>query len=339
LICDLCPRHCALKPGDRGFCFVRENRDGKVVSTTYGRSTGFCIDPIEKKPLNQFYPGTAVLSFGTPGCNLGCTFCQNWTMSRSKDVEAACEKAEPQAVADAAKKHGCRSVAFTYNDPIIWAEYAIDTARACHAVGVKTVAVTSGYITAAARADFFEQMDAANVDLKGFSEEFYRTYCAGHLQPVLDTLLWLAHDKRTWVEITNLIIPGANDSPEEIQRMCEWIAKELGPDVPLHFSAFHPDFKLNDRGPTPPATLRAAYDLARAAGLRYVYTGNVFDPEHQHTYCPGCGRAVIRREGYAIGGFELHGGRCGHCQTPVAGRFDGQVGTWSGKRLPVKIAN
>ena len=301
LICDLCPRHCACGRAIGASASCRENRDGKVVSTTYGRSTGFCIDPIEKKPLNQFYPGTAVLSFGTPGCNLGCTFCQNWTMSRSKNVEAACEKAEPQAIAEAAKKHGCRSVAFTYNDPIIWAEYAIDTARACHAVGVKTVAVTSGYITAAARADFFEVMDAANVDLKGFTEEFYRTYCAGHLQPVLDTLLWLAHDRRTWLEITNLIIPGANDSPEEIERMCQWIAAELGPDVPLHFSAFHPDFKLMDHDPTPPATLQAAYDMARSAGLRYVYTGNVFDPEHQHTYCPGCGRAVIRREGYAIG--------------------------------------
>ena len=305
LICDLCPRHCALRPGERGFCFVRENRDGRVVSTTYGRSTGFCIDPIEKKPLNQFYPGTPVLSFGTPGCNLGCTFCQNWTMSRSRDVEAACEKASPQAIAAAAKRYGCRSVAFTYNDPIIWAEYAIDTARACRAVGVKTVAVTSGYITETARAAFYEPMDAANVDLKGFTEEFYREYCGGRLQPVLDTLRWLVRESQTWVEITNLIIPQANDSPDEIRRMCQWIATELGPDVPLHFSAFHPDFKLNDRGPTPAATLQAAHDIARAAGLRYVYTGNVYDPERQHTYCPGCGRAVIRRDGYAIGAFEL----------------------------------
>jgi len=338
LICDLCPRHCALRPGERGFCFVRENRGGRVVSTTYGRSTGFCIDPIEKKPLNQFYPGTPVLSFGTSGCNLGCTFCQNWTMSRSRDVEAACEEAPPQAIAAAARQYGCRSVAFTYNDPIIWAEYAIDTARACHAVGVKTVAVTSGYITKIARPAFYELMDAANVDLKGFTDDFYRTYCGGRLQPVLDTLRWLVRESPTWVEITNLIIPQANDSPDEIRRMCEWIATELGPDVPLHFSAFHPDFKLSDRGPTPTATLRSAHDIARAAGLHYVYTGNVYDPEHQHTYCPGCGQAVIRREGYTIGAFEIKGGRCVHCQTPIAGRFDETAGDWGGRRMPVKIA-
>lgn len=339
LVCDVCPRHCALMPEERGFCFVRQNRGGQIVSTTYGRSTGFCIDPIEKKPLNQFYPGTSVLSFGTPGCNLGCRFCQNWTTSRSRDIEAACERAEPEAIAAAASQHNCRSVAFTYNDPIVWAEYAIDTAKACHAVDVKTVAVTSGYIAAAARADFYAPMDAANVDLKGFTEEFYREYCGGHLQPVLETLLWLLHESKTWVEITNLVIPGANDSPSDIGRMCEWIAKELGPDVPLHFSAFHPDFKLTDRRATPASTLKAAYDIARSAGLRYVYTGNVFDPEHQHTYCPGCGRAVIRRDGYTILAFELHAGRCKHCQMPIAGRFDDHVGAWDGNRLPINIAS
>ncbi len=338
LICDLCPRGCHLRPGDRGFCFVRENRDDQIVSTTYGRSTGFCIDPIEKKPLNQFYPGTAVLSFGTPGCNLGCTFCQNWTMSRSRNVEAACAEAQPQAIAAAAIEHGCRSVAFTYNDPVIWAEYAIDTARACRALGIKTVAVTSGYITAAARSEFFHAMDAANVDLKGFTEQFYHEYCGGHLQPVLDTLQWLAHESHTWVEITNLIIPQANDAPADVTRMCQWIAKELGPDVPLHFSAFHPDFQLIDRDATSPATLRTAYEIARAAGLRYVYTGNVYDPEHQHTYCPGCGQAVIRREGYTVPAFELHKGRCVHCQTPIAGRYDESAGTWGGRRMPIKIA-
>ena len=339
LICDLCPRHCGLGPGDRGFCFVRENRDGRIVSTTYGRSTGFCIDPIEKKPLVQFYPGTAVLSFGTPGCNLGCTFCQNWTMSGARHIEAACERAEPKAIAAAAKRHGCRSVAFTYNDPIIWAEYAIDTARACHKLGVQTVAVTSGYITATAREAFFEPIDAANVDLKGFTEEFYRTYCAARLQPVLDTLRWLVQQGRTWVEITNLVIPGANDSPKDIQRMCRWIVTELGPDVPLHFSAFHPDFKLTDHRRTPLATLQAAHDMACQAGLRYVYTGNVFDPDRQHTYCPGCSRAVIRRDGYAIGLYELQGDRCMHCQTPIAGRFDSRVGTWGGNRMPIQIDN
>jgi len=337
VICDLCPRHCALKPGERGFCFVRENRDGQIVSTTYGRSTGFCIDPIEKKPLHQFYPGTPVLSFGTPGCNLGCIFCQNWTMSRCRDVEAACQRAEPKAIAAAAKRLGCRSTAFTYNDPIVWAEYAIDTAAACRELGVKTVAVTSGYITADARKDFFQLMDAANVDLKGFTDDFYRQYCNGRLQPVLDTLSWLVHESSTWVEITNLIIPQTNDAPKEIREMCQWVAQELGPDVPLHFSAFHPDFKLTDRPPTPPATLQTAYDIAREAGLRYVYTGNVYDPLRQHTYCPGCGKAVICREGYTITAFEIRGGRCVACNTPIAGHYDEQAGTWGGRRMPVSI--
>ena len=339
LVCDLCPRGCHLRAGDRGFCFVRQNRDDQIVSTTYGRSTGFCIDPIEKKPLHQFYPGTPVLSFGTAGCNLGCTFCQNWTMSRSKNVEAACDVAQPQAIAAAARQHECRSVAFTYNDPIIWAEYVIDTARACREMGVKTVAVTSGYITATARGDFYQAIDAANVDLKGFTEQFYHEYCGGHLQPVLDTLQWLVHESQTWVEITNLIIPQANDSPQDLERMCQWIAAELGPDVPLHFSAFHPDFQLADRNATPSATLRAAYDIARAAGLHYVYTGNVYDPEYQHTYCPGCGQPVIRRGGYSVSGFDVRGVCCAHCQTPIAGRFDDVAGTWGGRREPIKIAH
>lgn len=339
LICDLCPRHCGIKPGERGFCFVRKNQDGKIVSSTYGHSTGFCIDPIEKKPLYHFFPGTPVFSFGTPGCNLGCRFCQNWTMSRSRDVEAACEAATPRAIAEAAHRLNCRSVAFTYNDPIVWAEYAIDTARACHALGdIKTVAVTSGYIAAAARPAFFESIDAANVDLKGFTDEFYKTYCGGRLQPVLDTLHWLVHESRVWLEITNLIIPRANDSKDDIRRMCEWIAADLGPDVPLHFSAFHPDFQMTDRPPTSPAILQIAYDIARAAGLRYVYTGNVHDPERQHTYCPNCGRAVIRRDGYAILAFELQAGRCAGCQTPIAGRFDATAGDWGARCAAVEIA-
>jgi AmmeMemoRadiSam system radical SAM enzyme len=337
IVCDVCPRHCALRPGDRGFCFVRQNRGGQMVSTTYGRSTGFCIDPIEKKPLNQFYPNTAVLSFGTPGCNLGCNFCQNWTMSRSKDVEAACQTALPETIARAAVQLGCKSVAFTYNDPIIWAEYAIDTARACRAAGVKTVAVTSGYISELARPAFFEFIDAANVDLKGFTEDFYRQYCAGRLQPVLDTLEWLAKETSVWVEITNLVIPQANDDPEEIKRMCAWIVEKLGPDVPLHFSAFHPDFKLTDRGATPYATLQTAYDLARKAGIRYVYLGNILSEAHQHTYCPGCGRAVIERDGYQMRSYAIQSGRCRFCQTPLAGRYDTAPGNWGPRRQPVDI--
>ena len=339
LVCDLCPRACKLKPGARGFCFVRQNIDGRMVSTTYGRSTGFCIDPIEKKPLNHFYPGTAVLSFGTAGCNLGCKFCQNWTSSRSREVDGYCELAQPEAIAEAAHKLNCQSVAFTYNDPIIWAEYARDTAAECHRLGVKTVAVTSGYISPAARAAFFEEIDAANVDLKAFSEDFYKDLTGGHLQPVLDTLQWLVHESDVWLEITNLIVPDANDSPAEIEQMCQWIAERLGPDVPLHFTAFHPDFKLVDRGPTPPETLATAHDIAKKAGLRYVYTGNISDASRQSTYCPRCNRVLIERDGYNLGRYELDGDRCGHCGAPIAGRFGQGVGTWGSRRQPVRIAD
>ena len=339
LVCDVCPRHCSLKPGARGFCFVRENRGGQIVSTTYGRSMGFCIDPIEKKPLGHFYPGTAVLSFGTAGCNLGCKFCQNWSMSRSINVDAACEVADPETIAAAAAELKCRSVAFTYNDPIIWAEYAIDTARACHDAGVKTVAVTSGYIAPGCRETFYRDMDAANVDLKGFTDEFYREYCGGRLEPVLDTLRWLVHESDTWVEITNLIVPQANDSRVELEQMCRWIVKELGPEVPLHFSAFHPDFEVTDRGNTPIATLLMAHDIALQAGLMYVYTGNVSDREHQSTYCPRCKQRVIDRDGYVLGAVHLQHGRCEFCDFPVAGRYDPKPGDWGGRRMPVRIAS
>lgn len=337
IVCDLCPRGCVLRPGDRGFCFVRENSGGRLISTIYGRSTGFCVDPIEKKPLHQFYPGTAVLSFGTPGCNLGCNFCQNWTMSRSRDIESACQRATPEKIAAVAKQLGCRTVAFTYNDPIIWAEYAIDTAKACHALDIKTAAVTSGYISDLARPAFFEHIDAANVDLKGFSDDFYRQYCGGRLQPVLDTLVYLAKEGRVWLEITNLLIPHANDSLREIETMCRWIAEELGPDVPLHFSAFHPDFELTDRGPTPTGILLDAYDIARKSGLRYVYTGNVIDREHQHTYCPGCRRIVVERVGFELIAYRIAAGRCTHCHAEIAGRFDDEPGRWGSRRMPIEI--
>src|SRR5215208_453866 len=240
--CDLCPRDCRLQEGQRGACFVRQNVGDEMVLTTFGRSTGFCIDPIEKKPLNHFYPGTSVLSFGTAGCNLGCKFCQNWDISKSREVERLSEVATPEAIAEAARRHGCRSVAFTYNDPVVWAEYAIETARACHAVGVKTVAVTAGYITTQARGPFYEHMDAANVDLKGFTEDFYRRITYSHLQPVLDTLEWLKKETSVWFEITNLVIPQANDAMDDIRRMCGWILEHCGDLVPVHFTAFHPDF-------------------------------------------------------------------------------------------------
>lgn len=337
MICDLCPRACSLKPGDRGFCFVRENVGGEMVLTTYGRSTGFCIDPIEKKPLNHFYPGTSVLSFGTAGCNLGCKFCQNWDISKSREVARLSEIATPEAIAEAARQHGCRSLAFTYNDPVIWAEYAIDTARACRAVGIKTVAVTAGYITPAARGAFYEFMDAANVDLKAFTEEFYHQITYSHLQPVLDTLAWLKKETDVWFEITNLMIPNANDSMDEIRRMSRWILEHVGDQVPVHFTAFHPDFRMQDRPATPHETLLAAYEVARAEGLKHVYTGNVNDVAHQSTYCPHCSALVIERNWYELGRYNLKGNACGSCGGIIAGHFDERPGTWGRKRLPVEI--
>ncbi len=339
VVCELCPRHCVLKDSQRGFCFVRQNVGGKLVSTTYGRSTGFCIDPIEKKPLNHFYPGTSVLSFGTAGCNLGCIFCQNWSTTKSKEVDQYCEEATPEAIASAAKEYGCHSVAYTYNDPVIWAEYAIDTARACRAKGIRNVAVTAGYIESEARRAFFELMDAANVDLKAFTEDFYRKRCAGHLEPVLDTLRWLVHETNVWVEITNLIIPGDNDSPEELGQMCEWIVAELGSEVPIHFSAFHPDYKMFDWPPTSTATLLAAYEIAKEAGIHYVYTGNIDHPPTQSTYCPYCGEQLIERTGYRINHYALEGNRCSKCQVLIPGRFETQPGNWGNRRQPVRIAD
>jgi pyruvate formate lyase activating enzyme len=339
IFCDLCPRACTLKDGDRGFCFVRKNEGNKMVLTTYGLSTGFCIDPIEKKPLNHFLPGTAVLSFGTAGCNLGCQFCQNWSISKSREIESLSENAGPEEIASAALRLGCRSVAFTYNDPVIWAEYAIDTAKACRQVGIKAVAVTAGYITPAARPEFYSFMDAANVDLKAFSESFYEKTTLSSLAPVLDTLAWLKHDSDVWFEITNLVIPGHNDSSEEIERMCDWLLKNVGDEVPVHFTAFHPDFRMNDIMNTPPKTLIRARDQALSAGLKYVYTGNVDDVSRQSTFCPDCHMLLIERNWYEIGGYKLDKGRCPGCQKQIAGIFENTKGVWGRRRLPVVISS
>ncbi len=339
IVCDLCPRDCHLKPGDRGFCFVRQNIDGEMVLTTYGRSTGFCIDPIEKKPLNHFLPGTSVLSFGTAGCNLGCKFCQNWDISKSRQVERLSELAGPEAIAAAASHFGCRSVAYTYNDPVIWAEYAMDTARACRAVGVKNVAVTAGYISPSARAPFYEYMDAANVDLKAFTEEFYYRITYSHLQPVLETIQWLARETDVWFEITNLVIPQANDSLDEVRQMCDWLLDHVGDSVPVHFTAFHPDFRMTDRPNTPPATLVAARQTALAQGLKFVYVGNVNDVAHQSTYCPGCGEQLIERNWYELGQYHLVNDRCEFCGHIIPGSFEQAPGHWGRKRQPVRISD
>ena len=334
--CDLCPRDCKLRDGQRGACFVRGRVGDIMVLTTYGRSSGFCVDPIEKKPLNHFFPGSSIFSFGTAGCNLACKFCQNWDISKSRDMDTLMDQATPEAIARAAEKHGCKSVAFTYNDPVIFAEYAMDTADACHARGIKTVAVTAGYMHDQARREFYARMDAANVDLKGFTDEFYVKLCGAHLQPVLDTLLYLKHETDVWFEITTLLIPGQNDSGEELTALSQWIAKELGSDVPLHFSAFHPDYKMADIPPTPPATLARARQIARAAGLHYVYTGNVHDVDGGTTYCPGCQQPVIARDWYEIKQYRLTpNGHCPDCDTRIAGHFEEFGKPFGSRRIPI----
>jgi pyruvate formate lyase activating enzyme len=336
--CDLCPRECRLLEGQRGFCFIRQARAGGIDLTSYGRASGFCIDPIEKKPLNHFYPGTSVLSFGTAGCNLGCRFCQNWDISKAREMDRLMDFALPDTIADAAVTRGCRSIAFTYNDPVIFAEYAEDCAQAAHQRGIKTVAVTAGYISPQARPAFFKHMDAANVDLKGFTEDFYAKLCFASLAPVLDTLRWLKRETLVWLEVTTLLIPGKNDSYDEIAEMTEWFADNLGPETPLHFTAFHPDFKMTDLQATPTETVRRAREQALRAGLRHVYTGNMHDTQGQSTYCAGCGKLVIERDGYRILRFDLDAqGRCPACSKALAGHFDTTPGSFGSRRLRVTV--
>jgi pyruvate formate lyase activating enzyme len=338
--CDVCPRACKLRDQQRGVCFVRAREDDQIVLTSYGRSSGFCVDPIEKKPLNHFLPGTPVLSFGTAGCNLACRFCQNWDISKSKEIDTLADAASPSAIARTAADLGCASVAFTYNDPVIFHEYAIDVADACHERGINSVAVTAGYVCPAPRTEFYAHMDAANVDLKGFTPDFYRHVCGGHLEAVLDTLEYLHRDTDVWFEITTLLIPGLNDSNEELDAETAWVADHLGPDVPMHFTAFHPDFKMTDRPPTPPDTLARAAAIARANGIHFAYTGNVHDPRGSSTYCPGCGRRLIERDWYDLGEYRLtDDGRCPDCDVAVPGVFAGRPGSWGSRRLPVGMGD
>jgi pyruvate formate lyase activating enzyme len=336
--CDTCPRHCRLREGQRGLCFVRARQNDRIVLTTYGRSSGFCVDPIEKKPLNHYLPGTPVLSFGTAGCNLACKFCQNWSISKSREFDTLADAASPEQIARAAAQLGCRSVAFTYNDPVIFMEYAIDVADACHELGISAVAVTAGEICPEPRVEFYRHMDAANVDLKAFSESFYARICGGKLQPVLDTLAYLKHETDVWFEITNLLIPGENDSDDELDAMTRWVVETLGSDVPMHFSAFHPDFKMLDTPRTPPDTLTRARRIALGNGVHYAYTGNVFDETGESTYCTGCGQVLIGRNWFQLTAWNLTPeGRCAACGTSCPGRFERAPGTWGRKRLPVRL--
>ena len=336
--CDLCPRACKLRDGQRGLCFVRSRAGDQVVLTSYGRSSGFCVDPVEKKPLNHFLPGTGVLSFGTAGCNLACRFCQNWDISKSKEVERLSEAASPGAIARAARAFGAASVAFTYNDPVPFMEFAVDCADAAHELGLRAIAVTAGYICAEPRAEMFAHLDAANVDLKAFSQDFYKHICGGELGAVVDTLEYLHHSTSVWLEVTNLLVPGSNDSDAEVDTMTSWVVGHLGPDVPMHFTAFHPDFKMTDRPCTPPETLSRARHIALANGVRYAYTGNVHDTEGGSTYCSGCGARLVERDWYRIGDYCLtDDGYCRSCGTRCPGVYDGPAGTWGPRRLPVRV--
>jgi pyruvate formate lyase activating enzyme len=337
--CDLCPRACTLKDGQRGFCFVRKAQDGGIALTSYGRATGFCVDPIEKKPLYHFYPGTSVLSFGTAGCNLGCRFCQNWDISKAREIERLSAEGSPEQIARAAADAGCKSIAFTYNDPVIFAEYAIDCAHAARERGIKAVAVTAGYISPEARPAFFGAMDATNVDLKAFTDDFYDKLCFAELGPVLDTLCWLKEDAKVWLEVTTLLIPGRNDSEGEVQRLCEWFVKNLGAETPLHFSAFHPDFKLQDSPRTPASTVIRARRQALDAGLKHVYVGNIAHDAGQITACANCGQELLSRSGYRVTNFRLNErGACYACETPLRGYFERMPGRFGSRRIPLAIS-
>jgi len=339
LQCDLCPRFCRLQEGQRGMCFVRARQNHQVVLTTYGRSSGFCVDPIEKKPLHHFLPGTEVLSFGTAGCNLACKFCQNWGMSKSREMDILADAASPEVIAKAAKECGCRSVAYTYNDPVIFHEYAIDVAQACRDLGIKSVAVTAGYVCEEPRVEFYKHMDAANVDLKAFSERFYHSLTGSHLQPVLDTLVYLKHDTSVWFEITTLLIPGENDSEPELEELTQWVVEHLGSDVPVHFTAFHPDWKMMDKPRTPPPTLSMARRIAVKNGIRYAYTGNVHDREGGSTYCHQCKQILIGRDWYSLCDWNLtENGCCRFCQTPCEGVFEPTPDDWGPTRLPAHFS-
>ena len=336
--CDLCPRFCKLHEGQRGLCFVRQNLQQQIVMTSYGRSSGFAIDPIEKKPLNHFLPGTAIFSFGTAGCNLACKFCQNWDISKSREMDTLMSRASPDLIAKTALEQGCSSVAYTYNDPVVFHEYAIDTAQACRELGLKSVAVSAGYVCAEPRVEFYRWMDAANIDLKAFSEDFYYKITGGHLQPVLETLLYLKHETQVWFELTTLIIPGENDSEAELEAMTQWVVEKLGPDVPMHFTAFHPDWKMTDKPHTPTSSLLNARRIALKNGVRYAYIGNVHDKSAESTYCHQCGELLIGRDWYVLSDWNLDmAGQCKFCASPCAGHFQPKPGDWGAKRRAVRL--
>ncbi|UCH66023.1 MAG: AmmeMemoRadiSam system radical SAM enzyme [Ignavibacterium sp.] len=321
LLCKLCPRYCMIGEGQPGFCYIRQNHGGKLYTLGYARPTGFAVDPIEKKPLNHFLPGTSILSFGTAGCNLGCKFCQNWSISKAKLDDTNALTAQPEDVIALAKKYSSPSIAYTYNDPTIFGEYVIDISKLGREEGLKSVMVTAGYIDKEACKDVYEYIDAANVDLKAFTEEFYWKKTSSHLQDVLDFLIWLKNETDVWFEITTLLIPDENDSEEEIKAECDWILNNLGEWVPLHFTAFHPDFKMLDKEHTPAYTLTKARNIAMSLGIKYCYMGNVHNIDGQTTYCPSCGKRLIRRDWHSVISDSLIRDKCSKCSAKIHGVF------------------
>ena len=321
ILCTLCPRYCEIGIGQPGFCYIRQNINGKLYSLGYGKPTGFGIDPIEKKPLNHFLPGTKILSFGTAGCNLGCKFCQNWSISKAKLDDVNSLTASPEDVVSLAKQYLTPSIAFTYNDPTIFGEYVIDISKIAREEKIKSVMVTAGYIDKEARKDVYKYIDGVNVDLKGFTERFYYKNTFSHLNDVLDTLIWLKNETGVWIELTTLIIPDENDSVEEIKNECDWITNNLGDEVPLHFTAFHPDFKMRDKNATPHSSLIQAKKIAEQSGIKYCYIGNVHDTKNQSTYCPNCKNLLIERDWYQIKLHNIKNGFCTKCGNKLAGTF------------------
>jgi pyruvate formate lyase activating enzyme len=321
ILCTLCPRYCKIGEEQTGFCYIRKNIGGMLVSTGYGHPTGFAIDPIEKKPLSHFLPGTNILSFGTAGCNLGCKFCQNWSMSKAKLDDLNALTVSPEDVVQLAKKHNVPSIAYTYNDPTIFGEYVIDISQIAHAESIRSVMVTNGYIDKQARKEVYKYIDAANVDLKAFTDRFYHKLTFSHLKDVLDTLVWLGNDTDVWIEITTLLIPDENDSTDEIMQMCDWLLNNLSETVPLHFTAFHPDFKMHNKPRTPESTLKRAREIALKAGIKYCYIGNVFDREGQTTYCPQCETSLIERDWHNVITNRVENGKCYKCGCEIAGIF------------------
>jgi len=316
--CTLCARACLLAEGARGHCRVRANFGGTLRTLVYGKPLSRAIDPIEKKPVFHFLPGSRILSIATAGCSLRCRFCQNWQISQAYPEDAPHIDWSPEQVVAAAVKHRCPSIAFTYTEPTVFYEYMLDTAKLAHAKGIKTVWVTCGYLNEKPLVELSKYLDGANVDLKGFSEKYYNEYCGASLQPVLDTLKVLRRE-RVYFEITNLVVPGGNDSPEMIREMCEWIRDELGADTPLHFSRYHPDHLMKRPGPTPLSTLVMARDIAREVGIEHVYIGNVTGGGGETTQCPKCHEELIVRERYRLLKNVVREGRCPKCGARLPG--------------------